>query len=164
MELLKLLSRNEIIAQIVGFLLLLTLLRVFAWKRVLDLLDKRKEKIANDLKSIEEAKEAVQMIRSGYEAKLSGIEEAAQEKIQKTREEAKVILEEARKSAHLQAQDILDSAKDSLKFELAKAKEELKNEIIELTIKATEDIISEKFTEDGDRKLISEFLDGVDKL
>jgi len=164
MELLRLLSRNEIIAQIVGFLVLLTLLKVFVWKRILGLLDKRKEKIANDLKSIEEAKEEVQRIRTEYESKLSDIQQTADQKMQEALSESKVILADARKAAHLAAQEIIDSAKTNIKFELAKAKEELKNEIIDLTIKATENIINEKLTEVGDRRIINEFLDGVDKL
>lgn len=164
MELLKLLSTNEIVAQVVGFLILLTLLRVFAWKRILGLLDKRKEKLVNDLKSIEEAKEQVKKLHVQYELKMSNIEQAANQKIQEAINETKVILGDARKAAHLQAQEIIDSAQTSIKFELAKAKDELKNEIIDLTIKATENIINEKLTEEGDRRIINEFLDGVDKL
>lgn len=158
------LSTNEIVAQIVGFLVLLTFLRIFAWRRILGLLDKRKEKLANDLKSIEEAKEQMEKMRVQYELKMSGIEQAARQKMQETLSETKVILSDARKAAHLAAQEIIDSAKTSIKFELSKAKDELKNEIIDLTIKATENIINEKLTEDGDRRIINEFLEGVDKL
>ena len=47
MELLKLLSTSEIVAQILGFLLLFFLLRAFAWKRLLALLDERKARISS---------------------------------------------------------------------------------------------------------------------
>jgi F-type H+-transporting ATPase subunit b len=164
MELLKLLSRNEVIAQIVGFLVLLAILKVFVWKKLLGLLDKRKEKIASDLKIIEEAKLDVQKISLEYQAKLSDIDKEANKKIQEAIDETKVILAEARKTAHLQAQEIIDNAKNNIKSELSRAKDELKNEIIDLTIKATENVINERLTEEGDRKLISDFLDGVDKL
>ena len=46
MDLLKQFSTNEIFAQIVGFLLLLFLLRAFAWKKLLRLLDDRRERIS----------------------------------------------------------------------------------------------------------------------
>jgi F-type H+-transporting ATPase subunit b len=164
MELLKLLSTNEIIAQIAGFLVLLALLKIFAWKRILGLLDKRKEYIASELKGIEDAKADIAKIKLGYDAKLASIGEAAQAKLAEALNESKVILEDARKSAHIQAQGIIDNAKASVKYELAKAKDELKNEIIDLTLKATESVIKEKLTGEGDRKLVKDFLEEVDKL
>ncbi len=164
MELLKLLSTNEVVAQIIGFLILLTLLRIFAWRKILGFLDKRKEHIALTLKEIGESKADIEKIKSEYETRLAGIEQTAREKVHEALNESKVILEDTRKNAHIQAQEIIDSAKASVKYELAKAKDELKNEIIDLTIKATENLIEEKLTAEGDRKLVKEFLEGVDKL
>ncbi|MFA5063281.1 MAG: F0F1 ATP synthase subunit B [Candidatus Omnitrophota bacterium] len=164
MELLKMLSANEIVAQIIGFLILLFLLRAFAWKKVLGFLDKRKEQIASGFKEIEEAKADIEKMRLDYDAKLASIEQAAKHKIHEAANESKVILEDARKNAHAQAQEIIDNAKNSIKYELSKAKEELKNEIIDLTLKATENVIQEKLTEKGDRQLVKDFLDGLDKL
>lgn len=164
MELLKLLSTNEIIAQVLGFLILLTLLRIFAWKKILGLLDKRKEHIALELKKIEEAKADIDKLKFDYAAKLNSIEETAQKKIHDALGESKLILEEARKNGYIQAQGIIDNAKASIKYELAKAKDELKDEIIDLTIKATENLIQEKLTGEGDKKLVKDFLEGVDKI
>jgi F-type H+-transporting ATPase subunit b len=164
MELLKLLSTNEVVAQVLGFLILLALLKVFAWKRILGLLDKRKEHIALEFKKIEEAKAEIDKLRLEYAAQLASIDEAAKIKIHDALNEAKLILEESRKNGHIQAQEIIDNARQSVKYELAKAKEELKEEIINLTLKATENLIQEKFTEEGDKRLVQDFLEGVDKL
>lgn len=164
MELLKMLSANEIVAQVIGFLILLFLLRAFAWKKVLGFLDKRKEQIASGFKEIEDAKADIEKMRLDYDAKLASIEQAAKHKIHEAVNESKVILEDARKNAHAQAQEIIDNAKSSIKYELSKAKDELKNEIIDLTLKATENVIQEKLTEKGDRQIVQDFLDGVDEL
>lgn len=164
MELLKMLSANELVAQIIGFLILLFLLRIFAWKKVLGLLDKRKELIASEFKKIEDTKNDIEKMRLDYDAKLASIEQAAKHKIHEAVNESKVILEDARKNANIQSQEIIDNAKNSIKYELSKAKDELKNEIIDLTLKATENVIQEKLTEKGDRQIVQNFLDGVDKL
>jgi len=164
MELLKLLSTNEIIAQVLGFLILLTLLRVFAWKRILGLLDKRKEYVAAELKGIEDAKADIEKIKLEYAAKISSIEDVAKEKLHEALNESKVILEDARKSAYLAAQGIIDNAKKSVQYELAKAKDELKNEIIDLTVRGAENIIKEKLTGKGDRKLVEDFLKEIEKV
>jgi len=106
MELLKMLSANEIIAQVLGFLLLLFLLRIFAWKRILGLLDERKEKIRLDFKNIEDAKAEIERLKSEYASKIDGIEATAEDKIKEATAEGKKIIDEVRKKAHEEAQDI----------------------------------------------------------
>jgi F-type H+-transporting ATPase subunit b len=164
MDLLKLLSTNEIVAQAVGFLILLFLLRVFAWKKVLGMLDKRKNFIASELRSIEESRADIEKIKSDYDTRLASIDQTANQKIHDASVKSKIIMEEARKEAHIQAQEIIDSAKSSIKLELAKAKDELKNEIIDITIKATENLIQEKLTEEGDKKIVKDFIEGIEKI
>lgn len=164
MEIFKLLSVNEIIAQIVSFLVLLFLLRIVAWKKVLAFLDARKEKIQAEFRHIDQAKVEVMQLRAEYEAKLKTIAEEAQRQIQQAADQGKIISEEARKNAQVTAQEIIDNARESIKYELSKAKVEMRNEIIDLTIKATEALIREKLTDIGDRRLVNDFLEGVDKV
>lgn len=164
MELLKLLSASEIIAQVIGFLILLVLLRVFAWKKILGLLDKRRERIAQEFNNIEKSKADLEVLKAEYAAKISHIEEEAHKRIESALVESKLISDETRKKAHLEAQVIIDNAKASIKYEIGKAKDELRNEIVDLTIKATENLIREKITEVEDKKLVKDFLDQVDKL
>ena len=164
MELLKLLSANEIVAQVASFLILLFILKVFAWKKILLVLDKRKERIALELKDLEKSRVDLEALKSEYSEKISAIEVQAQIKIHDALLESKVISEEARRLAHLQAQEIIDKAKESIKFELAKAKDDLKKEVVDLTIKATENLIREKLTSDQDKRLVNDFLSEVDKI
>lgn len=164
MEILASLSKSEIVAQILSFLILLAILRVFVWKKILRLLDERKRKIGLELQHIEEAKKEAMKLRADYEIKLTAIEEAARKRIEEAVREGKIISEEARKNAQVAAQEIINEARLNIKYELGQAKSQLKDEIIELTIKATENLIREKLTADGDRRLVGEFLEGIDKL
>ncbi|MDD4900048.1 MAG: F0F1 ATP synthase subunit B [Candidatus Omnitrophica bacterium] len=163
MELLKMLSSNEIVAQVVSFLLLLFLLRTFFWKKILKVLDARRERIAADFAKIQDMQAQASQLKTDLEAKLSSIEETARQEIHEAREEAKKISEEAKKKANEEAQEIIETARTNIKFEMDKAKQELKDQIIDLTIKATEDIIQEKLTADNDKKLIEDFLRRVEK-
>jgi F-type H+-transporting ATPase subunit b len=163
MELLKLLSASEIVAQIVNFLLLLFILRLFFWKRILKLLDDRKAKIASEFKNIEEAKKGVEDLKAEYDGKLNSIEAIAKVKIQEAVDESKVQAIEIIKKANLEAQKNIDSAKVDIKYEIRKAKEQLKEEIVDLTISAVEGVIKEKLTEADDKKIVEEFLKDIDK-
>jgi F-type H+-transporting ATPase subunit b len=164
MEILKLLSASEIVAQILNFLLLLFLLRIFAWKKVLRLLDERKERIASGFKRIEDQEAELVHLKGEYAQKLTAIEDIARAKIKQAVEEGRKVTEEVRKKAYEEAQDIIENARRDIKYEVAKAKEELKNQIIDLTISATENVIQEKLTEEDDRKLIENFLEKFDKV
>jgi F-type H+-transporting ATPase subunit b len=163
MDLLKQLSTSEIFAQIVGFILLLFLLRAFAWKKFLKLLDDRRESIASEFKKIEDTRSEIAKLRAEYDKKLSDVDEASKTKIQEAMARAKQLAEEVREASQRQARKILEKAEESIGIELARAKEELKNKVVDLTIATTEKIIKEKLTGEKDKKLISEFLEEVDK-
>jgi len=164
MELLKLLSTNEILAQVASFLFLLLLMRLFAWKKILGILDARQKKISDSLQAVEDAKVQVARLKGEYDEQLANIEMARAKKIQEAMAESREITDEARKRAHLEALGIINTAKADLKFELLKAKEEMKGEIIDLTMEAVEKIIGEKLTEADDKKMVKDFLDKIDKV
>ena len=158
MELLKLLSTSELFAQVVSFLLLLFLLRVFAWKRLLKLLDDRRERISSEFKKIDEAKSEVEKLRESYEARLVSISEEAREKILEAVNEGRRQAEELRQNALSEGQALIARARDDVKAEILKAEEKLKNRIVNLTIDAAEKVRQEKLSEGQDRKLIEAFL------
>jgi F-type H+-transporting ATPase subunit b len=164
MELLKLLSASEIVAQIVNFLLLLFVLRLFFWKRILKLLDERKARIALEFENIEDAKKGAEALKAEYDAKLNSIEAIAKVKIQEAVDESKVKAIDIIKKANLEAQKTIDSARVDIKYEIRKAKEQLKEEIVDLTISAVEGVIKDKLTEADDKKIVEEFLKDIDKV
>ena len=57
----------------------------------------------------------------------------------------------------------MDSAAGEIKQEIAKAREVLKDEIVNLTIMGVENVVGEKLTEEGDKKLVRDFLDNLEK-
>jgi F-type H+-transporting ATPase subunit b len=163
MELIKLLSVNEIVAQIISFLVLVFILRVFAWKRILSLLDQRKEKIASEFQQLENAKLEIENIKASYEEKIGAIEESARLKIQEAVDESRHVAQEIKEKAQADAKVIMEKAHDNIKIGLSQAKEELKEKIVELTINAAEHILKEKLTPEKDKKLILGFLEELDK-
>jgi len=158
MELLKLLSANEIVAQTVAFLLLLGILRAVFWKRFLKLLDDRKERLASEFKMIESARRETEGIRQDYEKKLDAIAEAARIKMQEAINEGRRIAEEIRENASRDGDKLVENARVTIKADIAKAKEELKNEMVGLVIDTAGKVIQEKLSEEEDKKLVEYFL------
>ena len=163
MELLKMLSGSEILAQVLSFFLLLFLLRIFAWKKILGLLDQRKEKINSQLGEIENTKLEIARLKSDYELKISHIADEAQTKINQAVEQAKVVSVQMRKKAHEEAQDIIIDARAQVKYEVSKVQEQLKEKIVDIALGAASTLIQEKLTGDGDRKIVENFIREVQK-
>ena len=158
MELLKLLSGNEIIAQAICFLLLLATLRIFLWGRFLKLLDARRERIASDFKKIEAAKADVDKLKRLYDARMAKVEEEARETIREAIIDGKKAAEEVRQEAQADAEKTFEKARENIKVEVAKAEERLKDKIVDITIEVAEKVIEEKLSEAGDRKLVEGFI------
>ncbi len=163
MELLKLLSANEIVAQAISFLILLMLMRIFVWKKLLALLDQRKERITSEFKAIEDAKLSAAKLQEELANKLKSIDELSKSRINEAVREGEKLTMEIKKNAYQEAEKIVEDARSYTKYEMSKIKESLKEEIIDLVMKATEDVIEEKMTEEGDKKIVENFLNRVEK-
>ncbi|MFH0764318.1 MAG: F0F1 ATP synthase subunit B [Candidatus Omnitrophota bacterium] len=163
MDLLKLLSANEIIAQAACFLLFLAILRVFLWNRFLKLLDARKERIASELKAIEDAKADVEKLKNNYDGRIAKIEEEAGEMMQAAIAEGKRDAQGIREKAQEDAEGLFEKTRESIKAEAAKAEEKLKNKIVDIAIEAAGKVLEERLSEDRDRKLVEEFIDKLER-
>ena len=65
---------KALLTQVVGFLIVLWLLRKYAWGQLLAFTEKRRETIANEFATIEKSKVDADALRRRYEEELAGIE------------------------------------------------------------------------------------------
>jgi F-type H+-transporting ATPase subunit b len=163
MGILKLLSANELVTQIVNFLILLVFMRVFFWKRVLAFLDERRAKIESEFKAAEAAKTGVEELKRAYEADLRSIEDRAIVTMQEAVSQGKKRADEIVKKAHVEAQAVIEAARSAMHDEVLKEKEAIKEDIVNLAMEAMGVVIEEKLTEASDQKIIKEFLERMDK-
>ena len=152
---------QQIITQAAGFLLLLVLLKLFFWRPMLSLLDERKERIASQLKDIENAKSDVSGLKADYEKRLNVIEETARLKVNEAILEGQRITQEIKDQAHQEAQRIIKDAREYINEEFSKAKEDLKNRTAALAVEAASRIIEAQITEKDSRRIVQDFLDKV---
>ncbi|HLD41251.1 MAG TPA: F0F1 ATP synthase subunit B [Candidatus Omnitrophota bacterium] len=152
---------QQIITQAAGFLVLLVLLKLFFWRPMLSLLDERKERIASQLKDIENAKSDLSGLKADYEKRLNVIEETARLKVNEAILEGQRITREIKDQAHQEARRIIKDAREYINEEFSKAKEDLKNHIAALAVEAASRIIEAQITEKDSRRIVQDFLDKV---
>jgi F-type H+-transporting ATPase subunit b len=153
----------ELLTQIIGFIIAVWILKAFAWKPLLGMLEQRRSKIQGDLESAEETKAEAAEVLADYQNKLKDIEAEARSKIQEAVAEGNKVAAEVREQARAEAKDIISKARDELGRDVAKAKIELRDEMVNMAIYATEKIISEKLDDAKHRSLIHSFIDEVEK-
>ncbi len=159
MELLKSIHLPELAIQIINFLVLLVLLRLFFWNKFLGALDARKQAVAENLQAIEDSRQSAAALKKDYEQKLLSIEQLSRQRLQEVIEEGRAAAERLKQDAQADAQKIMSKAQEDITYEIAKAKEELKGQVVDIAIRAAEEVIQDKLTEDEDRRLVRDFID-----
>ena len=160
----NLIDPKQVITQILGFLLLVWLLRRFAWGPLLGLLEARRQKIAGEFQEAERRKAEADGLKARYESELKGIEAQARQKLMEAVAEGQKVAGEIKAQAQTEAQHRLERANDEIARENEKAKEILKQRIIMLAIGAAEKILRQKLDDQAQRKLATEFVDEVGAL
>ncbi len=156
------LNVKQLIAQIVNFLILFFLLRKFFWKPFLTLLENRRQKIVAEFQTIDTTKAEINALKNDYEQKLSVIEETARNKMQEMIHKAEAVAQDIQQKAQEDTKRLMEQTQKDIKLEILKAKQELRKEVVDLTIKATENLIEEKLTPGVDAKLVEKFLTEMD--
>ena len=142
-----------------SFLLLIFLVKTYAWGNISSILDERAEKISSDIDGAEEARKKAEELASKREAELAG-----------SRTEAKTIIENAKGTAEKSRADILAEAKleagrlkEKANQEIAQNKAEAlqsgKGEVADLTVSLAGKIISQNLDGHAHKELIDQYID-----
>ncbi len=152
---------GQIVTHIIGFLIAVFLLKKFAWKPLLSILEQRRSKIKSEFDSIDKEKEKVGDLLSDYQTKLKEIDSLARVKIQEAAREGQKLANEIKENARKESKDILTRAREEIQMDVDKAKVQLKNDLVTMTIRVAEKLIRERLDQEKDKKLIAEFIDAV---
>jgi F-type H+-transporting ATPase subunit b len=152
---------GQIFTQIVSFLIMLWVLKRYAWKPLLSTLDERKNRIKSEIKSIEKQKKDVESLIEEYRNKLKEIDVYARTKTQEAVDEGKRRADEIQKEAQQKAQAMIIKAQNDLQKEIIKAKEQLKDELVNMTVAATEKILQKNLSKEKQKDLLSDFVEQV---
>lgn len=153
------LDLGQIISQIIAFLILLAILKRFAWKPILKLLEEREQKIAGEFAEIEKQKKLNETAANDYANKLKTIDQQAHqrftEEVARGERRAQEIIQEAR----THAESVREKGQEEVEIQYKLAKKQLKKDLVDLTILATEKMLKEKLDKERDEELVVRFVD-----
>ena len=162
-EVLELVNINTdtIIFTLINTLIIFLLYKFLLHNKVMEVMDKRREKINSEIKAAEQAQADAESVKAEYTAKL-----------QESREEAAKIVSAAVKragerenqiiaEAQQEAADLKKKAEESIELEKKKAINEIKDQISDIVIMASEKVCEKEISKSDNEELIDKFIASV---
>ncbi|MCF6138903.1 F0F1 ATP synthase subunit B [Pseudalkalibacillus berkeleyi] len=154
-------NAGDIIYQLFAFLVLLFLLRKYAWGPLMGIMKERESHISNEINEAEKSREEA---KTYLDQQTEALKEA--------RKEAQALIEAAKKQGEQQGEDILKAAreeanrmKESALSEIESEKEQavltLRNEVASLSVQIASKVISKELDEQAQQKLVNDYLKEV---
>jgi F-type H+-transporting ATPase subunit b len=137
----------QVLTNIVGFLLVVWVLKKYAWGPILDLLDARREKI-----------------RGEFAAKLGDIKTIEREKVQEAVKRGESIADGIVGEARRNADGLREKAQFDISVEAEKAQLALRDTVVSMAIGAAEKVIHERLDDEKHRHLIRDYIDKLGEL
>ena len=129
------------------FLVVLFILKKYAWKPILESLKEREDSIENALQSAEEAKKEMAQLQAKNEELLKQAREEKDALLAEARNMKDKILAEAREKANAEAKNIVENAREQIEMEKQATLSEIKNLIAGYSIEIAEKVLREELSD-----------------
>lgn len=142
-----------------SFVLLIVLIKVFAWEQLTGIFDEREKKIAADIDGAEVAREQAEALAQQRQNELAGARSEATEIIESAKEtgkkqESQIVGEAQEAASRLKAKAEADIAQSK-----AEAFADVKADVADLTVLLAEKIMTKELDKSAQSKLIDSYLD-----
>ena len=146
----------------VAFGCVLYILRKYAWKPILEVLNERENLLANSFKDAKRVEYEMSQLAAVKTEKLAEAEKACEEIIARANKDAEGIVEEAREKAREEARILSENAEEMAKKYKREAMQEIRDQLSALSIDLAEKILKEEFSDKQRNAVyVSKLLDEV---
>ncbi len=146
----------------ISFLIVVFLMRKFAWGPILSSLKERETSIEEALNAAKKAKDEVANMKAENERILLEARNERDQILKEARETKDMIVNEARTKAQTEGDRMITIAREAITNEKLAAITELKNQVATLSIEIAEKVIRQQLSNDEKQKaLVQELLKDV---
>jgi F-type H+-transporting ATPase subunit b len=148
--------------QIILFILLLLLLRKYAWKPILKAVDEREEGIRSALAAAEDAKKEMQNVSADNERLLQEARAEREVLLKEAREIKDKMIADAKAQAQEEGDKIIRQARESIEGEKKAAIADIKSQVASLSVEIAEKVLQGQLEEkDKQLKLVDQLVDDI---
>jgi F-type H+-transporting ATPase subunit b len=149
-------SWHHLIAQIISFCIVAALLYRFAYKKVLDVLEERRQRIAEGLANADKIKAELARTEAARLEVLNQANAQANRFIEEARAAAQRVQEQETQKAIAAAEQIIAKAREAAAADHARMMAELKREVGRLVVEATAKVTGKILTVEDQQRLAEE--------
>jgi F-type H+-transporting ATPase subunit b len=143
-------------SQVISFIIVALVLRRFAYKPILAILEERRQRIAEGLLNADKIKQQLAEAEQRHAEILSKANAQAQKMIDDARESASHVAERKQQEAVAAAEQILAKAREASAIEHEKTMADLKRELGRLVVDTTAKVTGKVLTSEDQRRLQEE--------
>jgi len=156
-------NKGVIFWTVIIFGILLVILWRLGWPEILKMVEEREHRIQKQLDEAEKARAEAQKLLEEHKKLVADGKAQAQEILSTAKsaagKEREALLAKTREEQEL----MLDRARQDITAEKEKAIQALRREAVELSIAAASKLIEKNLSTDSNRKLVSDYLAGIEK-
>lgn len=153
---------GDTLVVLISIILLLFLVKFFAWDKIEAMLEARRQKISKDLEEAEKKRKAAEEIQANAKEIIHNAEAKGQEILNSTREAASKMQDEMIK----EGRDVVSRMKldgqrevDSMK---QRALAQMQDQIVDLSVQLASQILNKELTEQTHQDVIESFIEGLE--
>ena len=144
--------------------MVLWIMKRFAWKPFLKILDDRKNRIQSELAEAENERLGAEKLGQQYQEKLRQIDVEARAHVQAAVKNAEKIAAGIKEEARQDVKELLGRARDEIERDKAEALVALRNDVVNMALKASEKVLKENMDETRHRKAIADFVKDMESI
>lgn len=146
-------------AQVVNFLILVAILRIFLYGRIVRAMEEREDRIESQFREAEETRDEAEENRKGYEEKLKQVDQEREERIRDAEHRAEQkhaeLVQEAREEVEKQRRRWFELLREEQRMHLDEFDQESRKVVLDATRRALRQLAGQ----DLETKMIELFLD-----
>ena len=141
---------------IATFLVLLALLAKFAWRPLLEALERRQETIRKSLDDAHTAKQELEQLRADSARILAQARTEGEAILSATRDDANRFRDEMKQKARAEGAAIVKNAEQQIALETARALQQIRHEAVDLSLAIASKILQRNLSKDDNARLIED--------
>ena len=146
-----------------NFLLLVYLLKKFAWGPVIGALEKREQQIESDKQTAADARKTAEELKKELDERLAQISSEAAQKMAAAVKTGETQKEQLLAQAKEQAQRLVEQATVQIQAEKEKALADVRAEIASISLLAASRVVEQDLKDDNADKIVAQVLQEVQK-
>ncbi|MGD8375970.1 MAG: F0F1 ATP synthase subunit B [Acidobacteriota bacterium] len=148
---------------LITFGILVVILRLFAWKPLLGVLDERERTVRESLESAEKAREDAETVLEENRRILAEARRASGDILQKAGQEAEQVKSGIMQKAREEQEELLERGRAEIEREKRAAIREIRGVAADLAMSAAEKLLESKLDDEANRRLVEGYLEDLEE-